>query len=250
MNTPSGLLPSVPTMIADLIKGASCIDLAPKLEKGIPRYPTHPHLIIDPTIGHERDGYYCQTINMPEHIGCHCDAPAHIHKNLMHKTIESAAPDCLVGLAKVYDFSDRDWKPGELLTLEDIEDYEAAHGSPVSGGEIALVNFGWLERYWSTSDKTNFYALNQPGMDDAAAKFFLDRGVKAVGADTIACEIAMVNGVYYDNPGHGRYWLPNDILILECVANLEKVPREVFLFSAPLPIAGGSGSPLRPLAFF
>jgi len=60
----------------------------------------------------------------------------------------------------------------------------------------------------------------------------------------------MAGGVLGDAPGHERHWLPNGILILECVARLELLPRSCFLFAAPLPIANGSGSPLRPVAFF
>lgn len=41
------------------------VDLAPMLGRGIPRWPTHPHLIIDPTVVHESDGYYCQNLSMP-----------------------------------------------------------------------------------------------------------------------------------------------------------------------------------------
>jgi kynurenine formamidase len=39
-------------------------------------------------------------------------------------------------------------------------------------------------------------------------------------------------------------------LIVECLAQLEKLPPRVFLFAAPLPIQNGSGSPLRPIAYF
>ncbi len=236
--------------LGDLVKSMRSVDLAPKLERGMPRFPTHPHLVIDPTVTHKRDGYYCQSIAMAEHTGCHCDAPAHIHADRMHETIDTFPADCLVGTARVYDFSDRDWKPGEVLTREDILDYERRHGAPVGRGEIALVNFGWLKRYWHTDERAHFYTRNEPGMDEGVATLFRDRGVKAVGADTVACETPIVDGAMGDAPGHSRHWLPNRILILECVARLELLPRSCFVFSAPLPIENGSGSPLRPLAFF
>jgi kynurenine formamidase len=47
-----------------------------------------------------------------------------------------------------------------------------------------------------------------------------------------------------------KHWLPNGILILECVANLDRLPNRVFFAALPLPIANGSGSPLRPIALF
>lgn len=49
-------------------------------------------------------------------------------------------------------------------------------------------------------------------------------------------------------PGHMKHWLPNGILILECVANLELVSRRCLFVAAPLPIEHGSGSPLPRFA--
>lgn len=238
------------TALARLVRDMRSVDLAPRLERGMPRFPTHPHTVIDPTVTHAHDGYYCQTLSMAEHTGCHCDAPAHIHAGMMDRTVDRVPADRLIATARLYDFSNRDWTEGELLTRADVDAYEAEHGAPVDADEIALVNFGWLRKFWHCDERAHFYARNQPGMDEGVASLFRERGVRAVGADTIACEIPIVDGVLGDDPGHGRHWLPNDILILECVANLERLPRSSFLFAAPLPIANGSGSPLRPVAFF
>jgi kynurenine formamidase len=60
----------------------------------------------------------------------------------------------------------------------------------------------------------------------------------------------MVDGVLGEAPGHQRFWLPRGILIIEAMARLEMLPPRSFVFMAPLPIENGSGSPLRPLAFF
>ena len=52
-----------------LYKQFEVVDLSPLLENGAPKAPTHPSLVIHPTITHEHDGYFCQTIFLPEHIG-------------------------------------------------------------------------------------------------------------------------------------------------------------------------------------
>jgi kynurenine formamidase len=39
-------------------------------------------------------------------------------------------------------------------------------------------------------------------------------------------------------------------LIVECLAQLEKLPLRSFVIATPLPIQNGSGSPLRPIAYF
>lgn len=236
--------------LSALIATMRKVDLAPRLERGMPRFPTHPHTVIDPTVTHAHDGYYCQSLSMAEHTGCHVDAPAHIHADMMDATVDIIPVDRLIATARVYDFSDRAWQPGQVLTRADVEDYENRHGAPVGPDEIALVNFGWLKRHWHTDERAQYYATNSPGMDESVADLFRARGVRAVGADTVACEIPIVDGVLGDDPGHGRHWLPNAILILECVARMELLPRSCFLFAAPLNIAAGSGSPLRPVAFF
>ena len=41
--------------LAELLKSMTAVDLAPRLERGMPKYPAHPHLIIDPTVTHARD---------------------------------------------------------------------------------------------------------------------------------------------------------------------------------------------------
>jgi kynurenine formamidase len=87
-------------------------------------------------------------------------------------------------------------------------------------------------------------------MDEKVTVLFAERGVRAVGSDTIGCEIPMVKGVSGESPGHRRHWLPNGILIVECLAQLEKLPLRSFLIASPLPIQNGSGSPLRPIAYF
>jgi len=231
------------------LRGMRAVDLAPRLERGIPRFPTHPHFFIDPTVSYEHDGYYCQSLMMPEHIGCHVDAPAHVPEGDKNATVDMFAIDALIASATVYDFSDRDWKPGDVLTADDIEAYEKLHGCRVRANDIALVNFGWLRQHWTRGARAQWYATNSPGMNEDAVILFKERGVRAVGADTIACEMTLVDGKVIDAPGHGRHWLPNGILILESVANMELLSRQCIFVACALPIDKGSGSPLRPIAY-
>lgn len=236
--------------VQSLIGGMRSVDLAPLIEEGMPVWPLHPHLNIDQSRTHGGNGYYCQTISMAEHTGCHCDVPAHMHQDKMSVTVETLPADILVTTARVYDFSARKMRPGECLTRQDILDYEAAHGAPVGANEIALINFGWMANYWHNDERAKHFVDNEPGMDEGVATLFRERGVRAVGSDTIACDTVVVDGKVGEAPGHNKHWLPNGILILECVARLELLPRSCFFFAAPLPIKNGSGSPLRPLAFF
>lgn len=232
-----------------LLRGMRNVDLSPTIERGIPRWPTHPHLTIDPTMTHARDGYFCQSLSMPEHIGCHVDAPAHIVADMMDATIDTFPVDHLVSEAAVYHFAGRDWKPGDLLTVEDVLEHERRTGVAAKAGDIALVDFGWMKRFWRLDSRAQWYADNAPGMHEDVCILFKERGVRAVGADTIACDAALVDGRTPDMPGHWRHWLPHRILILECVANLERLTPRCLFVAGALPIKGGSGSPLRPIAY-
>lgn len=235
--------------ILGLLGGLRVVDLAPLLERGIPRWPTHPHLTIDKAVTHDHDGYYCQAIMMAEHTGAHVDAPAHMLPGKMDETIDTIAVDHLIAPAVLYDFSDRDLKPGELITPEMIEAKEAETGVKVGKGEIALVNYGWMKRYWRTDSQAQWYVMNAPGMSEATTKLFADRGVRAVGTDTVAAETSIVDGKPGDNPGHMKHWLPNGILIIEMLQNLETLPSRSLFVAMPLKIHEGSGSPIRPMAF-
>lgn len=225
------------------------VDLAPLLQRGIPRWPTHPHLTIDKAVTHEHDGYYCQAIMMAEHTGAHVDAPAHMLPERMDRTIDTFAADHLIGEAVLYDFSDRALQPGDLITAADLLAKEAETGAAVGQGEIALINYGWMQKYWRTDGQAQWYVLNAPGMSEDACELLRERGVKIVATDTVAAETAAIDGVPQGNPGHMKSWLPHDILIMEMLCNLEQVSLRSLILAMPLHIHEGSGSPIRPIAY-
>lgn len=233
--------------LAKLISTYKCIDLAPLIEKGIPRWPTHPHLVIDQTVVHEHDGYYCQTLNIAEHTASHVDAPAHILKDRMEQTIETFPANVLMGPAVKYDIKSLDPKPGQLITADDLLALEEKSGAAAKEGYVALLNFGW-EKYWATDANWKYYATNEPGFDESAAKLLYERGVIAVGSDTIACDQAVADGKASFSYGHEIYWLPNKILMMESLINLDDLPFFSYFIALPLKIKNGSGSPIRPIA--
>ena len=142
-------------LLSNLLRSMQLVELAPRLERGIPRWPTHPHFILDPTMTHAHDGYYCQSLGMPEHLGCHCDAPAHALADGMDRTIDCIPARHLIAPAVVYDFSCHDLQAGELIDASLIEQMERDW--------LALVNFGWLARHWRTDDRAQWCATNSPG---------------------------------------------------------------------------------------
>lgn len=227
----------------------TAVDLSPRIEPGIPRWPTHPHLVVDPTVTHPHDGYFCQTISMAEHTGSHVDAPIHIHSALTDRTVDCMPVTQLIGRAVVYHLESLALGPGDWVTRDDLVRYEERTGIIISPGDIALLDFHWAPRYWTTTATAHWYATNAPGLDEEATRFFLERGVKAVGSDTIACDTALKDGVQLSAWGHQQHWLPHDIYIMEELVNLDRLPTEVMFTALALPIAQGSGSPIRAVAW-
>jgi len=233
--------------ISEILKNSRFVDLTVLLENGIPRWPSHPHLVIDQTVTHEHDGYYCQSINMAEHTGTHVDAPYHSHEDLSAKTIEKIKIDSLIGTCKVIDFSTREWKPGERLKLSEVKEYLLENKLDIEKDDIVLFNFGWLDKYWTNTSEWKYYSMNQPGMDEELADYLIEKNIKAVGTDTIAVGTPVVDGVSEVCYFHEKV-LRKDIYLMECLENLKELPKECLFIAAPLKIVNGSGSPIRALA--
>ena len=236
--------------LARMMARCEVVDLAPLLVPNMVKWPTHPDLaIIDDARSHAEHGYFLQTLIIPEHVGCHVDAPSHAHASLPHKTIETFAADCLMGPAKKVDVSGLDLQPGDLLTLAQYQAAAARDGVTIEAGDIALVQFGWDRNLpgGSAGRDRDWWGRNNPGMDEDLCRFFSERGVKAVGTDTVSADLGQKDNVIVADYGHRTWFLPRDILIIEGLLNLAKVPPRFYFVALPLKIRGGSGSPLRPV---
>jgi kynurenine formamidase len=84
-------------------------------------------------------------------------------------------------------------------------------------------------------------------MDEDLCRFFSERGVKAVGTDTVSADLGQKDNVTVAMHGHRTWFLPRDILIIEGLLNLARAPARFYFIALPLKILGGSGSPLRPV---
>lgn len=231
-----------------LLENFEIVDLTPTLERGIPRYPSHPHTIIDPTIVHEHDGYYCQTLSIAEHTGAHVDAPAHTCADKMDHTIERVPLERFMAPAVVYPIYKLGRGAGEAVSAQEILQLEAEMQDGVRAGEVAILRFDW-DRYWHTDHRAWYYAYNCPGLTEDAVKLFMERGVSAVATDTMGGDQPMKDGQGPRSYGHKNYWLPNDIYIIEELVNLSKLPTRCYFFAVPLKIKNGSGSPVRAFAW-
>lgn len=236
-------MPSVQTLV-DALEGARMIDLTRRLEPGIPSYPTHPKYFQMPwrSMG---DPAEMNQLVLGEHTGTHVDAPSHFVRegDPARRHIDELSLHGFFGRAVTMTFGPFAGR-NEFVRGADIEAWERDNVA-LRRGDIVLVNFQWAGRWTQVPEGFRFLE-DWPGLSRDASELLRDRGVKAVGTDCVSLD-----------PGDGgggelaaHYTLlPAGILIMENVAHLDQLPPESFVMALPLPIANGTGSPVRAVAF-
>ncbi len=194
--------------------------------------------------------YSAYSFSSAEHGGTHLDAPIHFAEGGW--TSDQVPLSSLIGPGAVVDVTDR-VHPDYLVSVADLEAWESEHGR-LPDGSILLLHTGWGSR-WSDrpaylgTDATGPEAVAQlhfPGLDPAAAQWLVDRrAVAAVGIDTPSIDY----GQSSDFRSHVILYAQN-LPGFENVANLERLPATgAYVVALPMKIEGGSGGPLRIVAF-
>ena len=187
-----------------------------------------------------------------EHGGTHLDAPIHFAKG--HPTADQIPLWRLIGPACVIDISEKALKNRDyLVSVNDFIEWEKQHGQ-LPDGAIVLLNTGYAqfwpdrEKYMGTAERgaEAVPKLHFPGLHPAAAKWLAKkRNIHAIGLDTPS--IDFVQSTLFESH---QMLFTHDIPAFENVANLEELPATgVFIIALPMKIKGGSGGPLRIVAY-
>jgi arylformamidase len=229
--------------LADALADHRIVDLTRLLEAGIPTYPTHPKFFQMRWCSMGDPAEMNQLV-MGEHTGTHLDAPSHfVPEGPRRKHIHELPLEAFVGRCMKMKFGPFP-KTNATVTLADIRAWEAANLA-IEKGDVVLIDFQW-EQYWKPGPAGFEFLENWPGLSADAAEYLAERRVKLVGTDCISLD-----------PGDGgggklaaHYTLlPEGVLILENVANLDQLPIVSFFMALPLKIEHGTGSPVRAVAF-
>lgn len=257
MSTPTSLT----QLIADLGSGAvEVVDLTQPLSERTPVLVLPPPFANTPHLSRKRISRYddagpawaWDVLELGEHTGTHFDAPIHWISGKDGEDVASVPGSRLTGPAIVIDKSaEVAADPGYLLTVADLEAFEAEHGT-IPNGAWVLLRTGWDAR---ADDEAAFLNAGPegpvtPGPDAAAARWLAEHpGVVGFGVETVGTDAGAAGGFDPPFPAHafllgaGRYGVTQ-------LANLAALPPTgAVIVVAPLKLVDGTGSPARVLAF-
>jgi kynurenine formamidase len=243
-------------------------DLAQPYFVGMPHFPTHSPFLYGLTKVHGEiplpDGgsSAADVITMAGHAGTHMDALNHFScagkfydghdvvsvqsygGGVRHLSIDTVEPiarrGVLLDVAALLgvDALDAD----TVITPEHLARVQV----DIQPGDVVLIRTGWA-RYFRDPVKYAS-ALRMPGVELAGAKWLSERKPYSVGSDTLAFERMPSPKMAV----HVHLLVESGIHIIENLS-LEELARdkvrEFFFVGAPLKIEGGTGAPIRPMAF-
>jgi len=208
------------------------IDLTLTISENIPTFPGSPQPNFISWENIEKDGYNLELLFLSSHTGTHIDAPYHFLKKgqkidqIMIKRLVTEAV-----LIKIRKGSD------QPITKDDIEKFEKKHGR-IDDGSTIIFNTGWQSNL-----KKKFYFLKNPGLAVSAARYLASKKINLVGIDSPSIDLGK-DGKFSVH----HILAKNGILIVENLANLDKIHSEKFhLIVAPLKLKNATGSPVRAM---
>ena len=231
------------------------IDLSYDLSSETIYRPTSEPFVLDTvSAGVTKKGYYYSAYRFcaAEHGGTHIDAPIHFAEG--RKTVDEIPLTQLIAPAIKIDVTNkvtanRDYQ----ISIEDFSAWESQHGR-IPDKSIVLLQTGYGQ-YWPDRAKylgtekrgpEGVAELHFPGLHPEAAEWLVrNRSINAIGLDTASIDY----GQSQTFDSH-VVLMGENIPAFENVANLEKVPAVgAQIIALPMKIKGGSGGPLRIIAF-
>ncbi len=202
--------------------------------------------------GATEGGYYYRMNSFcaPEHGGTHMDAPSHFAKDGW--TAERIPLSSLVAPGIVLDVTKQaSSDPDYRLTAADVLAFEKIHGA-IPAGAIVLLRTGWSSRW---PDRKTYLGDDTPGETshlhfpsygkESAELLVRQRRVAAIGLDTASIDYGPSKDFIVHQIVGGA-----NVPGLENLTNLEQVPETgAWIAALPMKISGGSGGPLRAVAF-
>ena len=205
------------------------IDLTHPLSDDMPVYPGLARPAFEQIAEVERDGYAMSRYELLNHTGTHIDAPSHMIAD--GDTLDDIALERLICDAVTIDLSER--APGPLTRAE-LE----PHLGSIRAGDLVFLNSGNGGNYGSDAYWTGW---SYPDPD--ASRALIERGISGIGFDGPSAD-----PVDTQDYGLHRIWLESGRLILENLANLDRLPPRAPVVIAPMKVSAANGGPVRAFA--
>ena len=254
LNAPFAALGAPKAAFAEVfnLRQARVVDLTHTFDERTLYWPTSPSAFELKTLakGKTPGGWFYEANSFctPEHGGTHLDAPVHFSE--AGESAEKVTVRKLIAPAVVLDVTPKAAKdPDYRLTVSDVREWEAAHGT-IPRGAIVLLRTGWSarwpdrRRYFGDDTPNDATHLHFPSYGAEAAELLVKLGVAALGVDTASID----HGPSQDFPVH-RIASAAQVPGLENLTGLGELPETgAWLVALPMKIGGGSGGPLRVVA--
>jgi len=196
--------------------------------------------------------YVAKKFSASEHGGTHLDAPIHFGEG--RQSADELPLDRLIGPAVCIDVSAPCLaNPDYEISVTDLQGWERIHGK-IPDDSIVLLHTGYA-RFWPDRKKylgtelrgpEGVAQLSFPGLAPAAAEWLVqNRKVRSIGLDTASID-------YGKSQKYQTHvvLLNRNIPVFENVMNLDQVPATgAQVVALPMKIKGGSGGPLRIIAW-
>lgn len=261
-------------ILGAIAPGAKLYDLSHALAPSMPVYHQHvpyslalhrrhgdPH----PVERRDRSSFANEVIVTSGHSGTHIDALGHFSRDgCMHggvrvtevetrdgySRLSAAEIPPILQSAVLLDVAAAKGvaclRPGEEISVADLEAALAHGGAGIRAGDAVLVRTGWT-RHWGDAETFNGRRGGMPGPAEKAARWLIERGAALVGSDTPGFECLPTPGVSV----HAILLVDAGIHIIENL-NLEELAQKrlhrIVFVALPLRLAGATGSPIRPIA--
>lgn len=208
------------------------IDLTLTISKTIPTFPGSPIPQFISWSDLKSDGYNLELLFFSSHTGTHLDAPYHFVKN--GKKINQIPLGRLIGKGILIKLKKSKNTP---ISKSDITKFEKKNGTIPQNSSIFFFT-GWQKNL----KKDNYFTEN-PGLSISAAKYLASKKINLVGIDSPSIDLGK------DESFSVHHVLSkNNILIVENLANLNKVSKEFDFTILPLKLKDATGSPVRAVA--
>lgn len=181
--------------------------------------------------------------------GTHMDSAWHADPESLY-TADRMPLECGYGTAVWLDCS-LAYAPCGQITPDILKEAERKSEEAIRPGDIVLLHTGSSADADRDPDR---YLHEHMGLTRDAGEWLRERKVRTVGVDAVTVET--VTGAYL-SPVHMNFLRPRSlglrpvdiIAIIENLTNIDQIPQHRFDFvGLPLPLQGGSGSPIRAIA--